>query len=92
VAANARASLLEWRINDLRTLLDDMRGQRDDLREQRDDMRNARDHWREQAQRLALADQRERTAAAAPQAKPEPERRPWSRRMAAKAIRKSTLL
>jgi hypothetical protein len=34
--ANARASLLEQRINDLRTILDDMRGQRDDMREQRD--------------------------------------------------------
>jgi hypothetical protein len=75
VEANARASLLEQRISDLRTILDDMRGQRDD-------MRGERDHWREQAQRLALADQRERTAAAAPQAKPEPERRPWWRRMA----------
>ena len=75
VAANARASLLEWRINDLRTILDDMRGQRDD-------MRHERNHWREQAQRLALADQRERTAAVAPQAKPERERRPWWRRLA----------
>ena len=75
VGANARASLLEWRINDLRTMLDDMRGQRDD-------MRHERDHWREQAQRLVLADQRERTAAAAPQAKSEPERRPWWRRLA----------
>jgi hypothetical protein len=73
VGANARASLLEWRINDLRTMLDDMRGQRDD-------MRNERDHWREQAQRLALADQRERTAATAPQAKPE--RRGWWSRLA----------
>jgi hypothetical protein len=70
VGANARASLLEWRINDLRTMLDDMRGQRND-------MRHERDHWREQAQRLALADQRERTAA--PQA--EPERRPWWKRL-----------
>jgi hypothetical protein len=34
VEANARASLLEWRINDLRTILDDMRGQRDDMRGQ----------------------------------------------------------
>ena len=73
VGANARASLLEWRINDLRTMLDDMRGQRND-------MRHERDHWREQAQRLALADQRERTAAAAPQAKPE--RRGWWSRLA----------
>jgi hypothetical protein len=80
VGANARASLLEWRINDLRTMLDDMRGQRDDMRGQRDDMRNERDHWREQAQRLALADQRERTAAVAPQAKPE--RRGWWSRLA----------
>ena len=80
VAANARASLLEWRINDLRTMLDDMRGQRDDMRGQRNDMRHERDHWREQAQRLALADQRDRTAAAAPQAKPE--RRGWWSRLA----------
>ena len=80
VAANARASLLEWRINDLRTLLDDMRGQRDDMRGQRNDMRHERDHWREQAQRLALADRRERTAATAPQAKPE--RRGWWSRLA----------
>jgi hypothetical protein len=79
VAANARASLLEWRINDLRTILDDMRAQRDDMRGQRNDMRHDRDHWREQAQRLALADQRERTAAAAPQAKPGSERRWWRR-------------
>ena len=82
LGANARASLLEWRINDLRTMLDEMRGQRDDMRGQRNDMRHERDHWREQAQRLALADQRERTAAAAPQATPEPERRPWWRRLA----------
>ena len=75
VEANARASLFEQRISDLRNILDDMRGQRDD-------MRGERDHWREQAQRLALADQRERTAAAAPQAKSEPERRPWWRRLA----------
>jgi hypothetical protein len=74
--------LLEQRIDDLRTMLDDMRGQRDDMRGQRNDMRHERDHWREQAQRLALADQRERTAAAAPLAKPEPERRPWWRRLA----------
>ena len=72
--ANARASLFEQRISDLRNILDDMRGQRDD-------MRGERDHWREQAQRLALADQRERTAAATPQAKPEPQRWPWWRRM-----------
>jgi hypothetical protein len=78
VGANARASLLEWRINDLRTMLDDMRGQRDDMRGQRDDIRGERDHWREQAQRLALTDQRKR--AAEPRA--EPERRPWWRRLA----------
>jgi len=59
VGANARASLLEWRINDLRTMLDDMRGQRDDFREQR----NA---WQRQAEasQRALSDQREKAAAA----------------------------
>src|SRR6516164_9776125 len=33
VEANARTSLLEQRISDLKTILDDMRAQRDDLRE-----------------------------------------------------------
>jgi hypothetical protein len=69
---------LEWRINDLRTMLDDMRGQRDDMRGQRDDMRGERDHWREQAQRLALSDQRERPVALQAQ----PERRGWWSRLA----------
>jgi hypothetical protein len=59
VGANARASLLEWRINDLRTMLDDMRGQRDDFREQRD----ARQRQAEASQR-ALTDQREKAATA----------------------------
>ena len=59
VEANARASLLEQRISDLRTILDDMRGQRDDFREQR----NA---WQRQAEasQRALSDQREKAAAA----------------------------
>ena len=59
LGANARASLLEWRINDLRTMLDDMRGQRDDFREQR----NA---WQRQAEasQWALTDQREKDATA----------------------------
>ena len=57
VEANARAFLLEQRINDLRTMLDDMRGQRDDFREQRD-------AWQRQAEALqrALTDQRENAA------------------------------
>jgi hypothetical protein len=59
VEANARASLLEHRINDLRTILDDMRGQRDDFREQRD-------AWQRQAEasQRALTDQREKAATA----------------------------
>jgi hypothetical protein len=59
VEANARASLLEQRISDLRSILDDMRGQRDDSREQR----NA---WQRQAEasQRALTDQREKTATA----------------------------
>ena len=59
VEANARASLLEQRIGDLRTILDDMRGQRDDFREQRD-------AWQRQAEasQRALSDQREKAAAA----------------------------
>jgi hypothetical protein len=58
VEANARASLLEQRISDLKTILDDMRGQRDDLREQRD-------AWQRQAEasQRALTDQREKAAA-----------------------------
>ena len=58
VEANARASLLEQRIGDLRTILDDMRGQRDDFREQRD-------AWQRQAEasQRALTDQREKSAA-----------------------------
>ena len=58
VEANARASLLEQRIRDLKTILDDMRAQRDDLREQRD-------AWQRQAEasQRALTDQRERTEA-----------------------------
>ena len=71
--ASARAALAEARLCDLKAMLDDMRGQRDDIR-------GERDHWREQAQRLALADQRERPVVL--QAEPEPERRPWWRRMA----------
>jgi hypothetical protein len=59
-------------------MLDDMREQRDDMRGQRDDMRGERDHWREQAQRLALADQRERPV----MLQAEPERRGWWRRLA----------
>jgi hypothetical protein len=59
VEANARASLLEQRINDLRTILDDMRGQRDDMREQR----NAWQCQAEASQR-ALTDQREKAATA----------------------------
>ena len=57
VEANARASLLEQRISDLRTIFDDMRGQRDDLREQRD-------AWQRQAEasQRALTDQREKAA------------------------------
>src|SRR3974390_3118327 len=54
--ASARAALAEARLCDLKAMLDDMRGQRDDIR-------GERDHWREQAQRLALADQRERPVA-----------------------------
>ena len=58
VEANARASLLEQRINDLRTILDDMRAQRDDFREQRD-------AWQRQAEasQRALTDQRKKTEA-----------------------------
>jgi len=58
VEANARASLLEQRISDLKTILDDMRAQRDDLREQRD-------AWQRQAEasQRALTDQREKTEA-----------------------------
>jgi hypothetical protein len=51
-----------------------------DMRGQRDDIRGERDHWREQAQRLALADQRERPVAL--QAEPETERRSWWKRLA----------
>jgi hypothetical protein len=56
--ANARASLLEQRISDLRTILYGMRGQRDDFREQRD-------AWQRQAEasQRALTDQREKAAA-----------------------------
>ena len=59
VEANARASLLEQRISDLRTIFDDMRGQRDDFREQRD-------AWQRQAEasQRALTDQREKAATA----------------------------
>jgi hypothetical protein len=59
VEANSRASLLEQRISDLRTILDDMRGQRDDFREQRD-------AWQRQAEasQRALTDQREKAATA----------------------------
>jgi hypothetical protein len=59
VEANARASLLEQRISDLRTILDDMRTQRDDFREQRD-------AWQRQAEasQRALTDQREKVATA----------------------------
>jgi hypothetical protein len=59
VGANARACLLEWRINDLRTMLDDMHGQRDDFREQRD-------AWQRQAEasQRALTDQGEKAATA----------------------------
>jgi hypothetical protein len=59
VQANARASLLEQRISDLRTILDDMRTQRDDFREQRD-------AWQRQAEasQRALTDQREKVATA----------------------------
>jgi hypothetical protein len=59
VEANARASLLEQRISDLKTILDDMRGQRDDFREQRD-------AWQRQAEasQRALTDQREKAATA----------------------------
>ena len=59
VEANARASLLEHRISDLRTILDDMRGQRDDFREQRD-------AWQRQAEasQRALTDHREKSATA----------------------------
>jgi hypothetical protein len=71
VEANARASLLEQRLGDLKAMLDDMRGQRDDIR-------GERDHWREQAQRLALADQREQPVAL----RAEPERRSWWKRLA----------
>ena len=58
VEANARASLLEQRISDLRTIFDDMRGQRDDLREQRD-------AWQRQAEasKRVLTDQRDKTEA-----------------------------
>ena len=58
VEANARASLLEQRISDLKTILDDMRVQRDDLREQRD-------AWQRQAEasQRVLTDQREKTEA-----------------------------
>jgi hypothetical protein len=57
VEANACASLLEQRINDLRTILDDMRGQQDDFREQRD-------AWQCQAEasQRVLTDQREKAA------------------------------
>ena len=54
-------------------MLDDMRGQRDDIR-------GERDYWREQAQRLALADQRERPVAL--QAERDTERRSWWKRLA----------
>ena len=59
VEANARASLLEPRISDLKTILDDMRAQREDLREQRD-------AWQRQAEasQRALTDQREKVATA----------------------------
>ena len=59
VEANGRASLLEQRISDLRTILHDMRGQRDDFREQRD-------AWQRQAEasQWALTDQREKDATA----------------------------
>ena len=59
VEANARTSLLEQRISDLRTILDDMRGQRDDFRKQRD-------AWQRQAEasQRALTDQREKAATA----------------------------
>jgi hypothetical protein len=50
----------------------------DDMRGQRDDMRGERDHWREQAQRLVLADQRGRPGAL----QAEPERRGWWSRLA----------
>ena len=55
----SRASLLEQRISDLRTILDDMRGQRDDFREQRD-------AWQRQAEasQRALTDQRGKSATA----------------------------
>ena len=54
--ANIRATLLEQRIDDLRTMLDDMRAQRDDMRGQRD-------AWHRQAEssQRALTDQREKT-------------------------------
>jgi hypothetical protein len=57
LGANARASLLEQRISDLKTILDDMRGQRDDMREQRD-------AWQRQAEasQRALTDGREKAA------------------------------
>ena len=52
-----RASLLEQRIGDLKTMLDDMRIQRDDMRGQRD-------AWQRQAEtsQRALTDQREKAA------------------------------
>ena len=58
VEANARASLLEQRISDLKTILDDMRTQRDDLREQRD-------AWQRQAEasQRVLTNQRDKTEA-----------------------------
>ena len=51
---SARAFLAEQRLSDLKGLLDEMRAERD--------------AWRDQAQRLALTDQR--------------ERRPWWKRIA----------
>ena len=56
VEANARASLLEQRISDLKMILDDMRRQRDDMRDQRD-------AWQRQAEasQRVLTDQREKT-------------------------------
>jgi hypothetical protein len=58
VEANARTSLLEQRISDLKTILDDMRAQRDDLREQRD-------AWQRQAEasQRVLTNQRDKTEA-----------------------------
>jgi hypothetical protein len=57
LAEAIRASLLEQRIGDLKTMLDDMRIQRDDMRGQRD-------AWQRQAEtsQRALTDQREKAA------------------------------